>query len=195
MGLHARRPLPRHRRRRRKGATSIDDVSAGDLWNFPAGIPHSIQGLEEEAASSCSCSTTATSRRTRPSSISDWFAHTPRRCLAKNFGVPEAAFANLPENVEKLVHLSRRSARPAGQRMRSPSPAGFVPESFTYRLLGPGADPQRRADRCASSIRPISRQRPRSPRPWSRSSRADARAALAPEHGRVAVLHLGQRRA
>jgi oxalate decarboxylase len=32
--------------------------------------------------------------------ISDWFAHTPREVLAKNFGVPEAAFANLPGEIE-----------------------------------------------------------------------------------------------
>ncbi|MFH5801443.1 cupin domain-containing protein [Haladaptatus sp. CMAA 1911] len=29
------------------GHNFIDDVGEGDLWNFPAGIPHSIQGLEE----------------------------------------------------------------------------------------------------------------------------------------------------
>jgi len=29
------------------GRNFIEDVGAGDLWNFPAGIPHSIQGLEE----------------------------------------------------------------------------------------------------------------------------------------------------
>ena len=27
------------------GRTSADDVREGDLWYFPAGIPHSIQGL------------------------------------------------------------------------------------------------------------------------------------------------------
>ena len=38
--------------------------------------------------------------------ITDWFAHTPREVLAKNFGVPEAAFANLPTNVEQnSLHL------------------------------------------------------------------------------------------
>src|ERR1700747_3698363 len=30
-----------------QGRNFIDDVGVGDLWNFPAGIPHSIQGLEE----------------------------------------------------------------------------------------------------------------------------------------------------
>ena len=28
-----------------QGRNFIDDVSAGDIWNFPAGIPHSIQGV------------------------------------------------------------------------------------------------------------------------------------------------------
>src|SRR5262245_33724064 len=30
-----------------QGRNFIDDVGEGDLWYFPAGIPHSIQGLEE----------------------------------------------------------------------------------------------------------------------------------------------------
>src|SRR5258705_13077345 len=29
------------------GRTFIDDVGVGDLWYFPAGFPHSIQGLEQ----------------------------------------------------------------------------------------------------------------------------------------------------
>src|SRR5438270_10932554 len=29
------------------GRNFVDDVGEGDLWYFPAGIPHSIQGLEE----------------------------------------------------------------------------------------------------------------------------------------------------
>ncbi|KAI1131221.1 Bicupin, oxalate decarboxylase/oxidase [Nemania abortiva] len=29
------------------GASFVDDVTAGDVWFFPAGIPHSLQGLDE----------------------------------------------------------------------------------------------------------------------------------------------------
>src|SRR5437660_3830660 len=29
------------------GRNFVDDVGVGDLWYFPAGIPHSIQGLQE----------------------------------------------------------------------------------------------------------------------------------------------------
>ena len=30
------------------GSMFVDDVQTGDLWNFPAGLPHSIQGLEKD---------------------------------------------------------------------------------------------------------------------------------------------------
>jgi oxalate decarboxylase len=29
------------------GRSFVDEVGEGDLWNFPAGMPHAIQGLEE----------------------------------------------------------------------------------------------------------------------------------------------------
>ena len=29
------------------GQSFIDDISAGDVWFFPAGVPHSIQALDE----------------------------------------------------------------------------------------------------------------------------------------------------
>jgi uncharacterized RmlC-like cupin family protein len=32
--------------------SSVDDVEAGDLWYFPAGLPHSLQGLGPDGASS-----------------------------------------------------------------------------------------------------------------------------------------------
>jgi oxalate decarboxylase len=31
-----------------EGRTFVDDVGEGDIWNFPGGIPHSVQGLEGE---------------------------------------------------------------------------------------------------------------------------------------------------
>src|SRR4051812_49128992 len=30
-----------------RGRVFVDDVGPGDIWNFPAGIPHSIQGLAQ----------------------------------------------------------------------------------------------------------------------------------------------------
>src|SRR6202022_1305029 len=83
-----------------QGRNFVDDVGVGDLWNFPAGIPHSIQGLEE-GCEFLLVFDDGNFSENETFLISDWFAHTPRAVLAKNFGVPEAAFAHLPSDAEK----------------------------------------------------------------------------------------------
>src|ERR671936_297302 len=59
------------------GSNFLDDVATGDLWYFPAGVPHSIQGLEDGCEfllvfDDGGFSEDATFL------LSDWFAHTPR---------------------------------------------------------------------------------------------------------------------
>jgi oxalate decarboxylase len=48
------------------GKNFIADVAEGDLWYFPAGIPHSIRGLRRMAANSCSRFPTAHSPKAVP---------------------------------------------------------------------------------------------------------------------------------
>src|SRR5579885_2467558 len=75
-----------------QGRSFVDDVGVGDLWDFPAGIPHSIQGLEE----GCEFLLVFDDGNFSEDStflITDWFAHTPRAVLAKNFGVAERDLA------------------------------------------------------------------------------------------------------
>jgi oxalate decarboxylase len=116
------------------GRNFIDDVGVGDLWNFPAGIPHSIQGLEE-GCEFLLVFDDGNFSENETFLISDWFAHTPRDVLAKNFGVPEAAFANLPTDIEQTRWiLDGKVPGPiAGDTVRSP--AGEVPVKYSYRLL------------------------------------------------------------
>ena len=116
-----------------QGRNFIDDVSPGDIWNFPAGIPHSIQGLEE-GVEFLLVFDDGNFSENETFLISDWFAHTPRVVLAKNFGVSEAAFANLPKNVEKTRWIFPGKVPSPLTSDAVVSPAGFVPESFTYRL-------------------------------------------------------------
>jgi oxalate decarboxylase len=116
-----------------QGRNFIDDVSPGDIWNFPAGIPHSIQGLDE-GVEFLLVFDDGNFSENETFLISDWFAHTPREVLAKNFGVSEAAFANLPKNVEKTRWIFPGKVPGPLASDAVVSPAGFVPESFTYRL-------------------------------------------------------------
>ncbi len=116
-----------------QGRNFIDDVAIGDLWNFPAGIPHSIQGLEE-GCEFLLVFDDGNFSENETFLISDWFAHTPREVLAKNFGIPAAAFANLPQDIEhtRWILAGKVPGPLADDTVQSP--AGPVPVSYSYRL-------------------------------------------------------------
>jgi oxalate decarboxylase len=115
------------------GRNFIDDVGVGDLWNFPAGIPHSIQAFED-GCEFLLVFDDGNFSENETFLISDWFAHTPREVLAKNFGVPEAAFANLPTNIEytRWILDGYTPGPIAADKVRSP--AGEIPVKYSYQL-------------------------------------------------------------
>jgi oxalate decarboxylase len=117
-----------------QGRNFIEDVGQGDLWNFPAGIPHSIQGLEEGCEFLLVFDDGDFSEN-ETFLITDWFAHTPRDVLAKNFGVPESAFADIPLDVdhERYIFPGQVPGPIASDAVHSP--AGTVPQSYSHRLL------------------------------------------------------------
>ena len=115
------------------GRTFADDVSEGDLWYFPSGIPHSIQGLETEV-DGCEFLLVFDDGDFSEDStflITDWLAHTPRDVIAKNFGVPESALANLPSK-ELYIFPGPAPGPLAGDKMGG---AGPIPHSFSHRML------------------------------------------------------------
>ena len=117
-----------------QGRNFIDDVGPGDLWNFPAGIPHSIQGLEE-GCEFLLVFDDGNFSENETFTISDWFAHTPRDVLAQNLGVTEAAFSNLPSDLEhtRWVFAGEVPGLLASDVVKSP--AGTVPFPYSHRLL------------------------------------------------------------
>src|ERR1700692_1739148 len=79
-----------------KGRPYVADVTAGDLWYFPAGLPHSLQGLGPDGCEFVLCFDNGGGSENNTLLLSDWIAHTPPEVLAKNFGVPADAFKNIP---------------------------------------------------------------------------------------------------
>jgi oxalate decarboxylase len=116
------------------GRNFIDDVGVGDLWNFPAGIPHSIQGLEDGCEFLLVFDDGGFSEN-ETFLITDWFAHTPPAVLAQNFGVPQAAFANLPADVEHDRYIFAAELPPPLEQDAVSGPAGTSPQMFSYRML------------------------------------------------------------
>ncbi|MGE7778908.1 oxalate decarboxylase family bicupin [Peribacillus sp. NPDC097264] len=112
------------------GKNFIADVGVGDLWYFPPGIPHSIQGLEEGCEFLLVFDNGAFSDLDT-FAISDWFAHTPKEVLSANFGVPESAFKDIPKR-EKYIYQGEVPG-PIDQ-VAIPDPFGT--RNFTHSLLG-----------------------------------------------------------
>jgi oxalate decarboxylase len=117
-----------------QGRNFIDDVGVGDLWNFPAGIPHSIQGLED-GCEFLLVFDDGNFSENETFLISDWLRHTPPAVLAKNFGVPERTFADLPTDIEhtRWVFAGDVPGPMASDAVQSPQ--GSVPVTFSHHLL------------------------------------------------------------
>jgi len=75
----------------------IGDVSDGDLWFFPTGYPHSIQGLGPDGCEFLLVFDQGMFSEYTTSLLSGWLAHTPAKVISQNFNIPEAQLSVLPE--------------------------------------------------------------------------------------------------
>jgi oxalate decarboxylase len=116
-----------------EGRLFIDDVSAGDLWYFPSGLPHSIQALEDGVEFLLVFDNGDFSEN-ETFLICDWFAHTPREVLAKNFGVDKSAFDKLPTDIGHTRYMFAGKVPPALSEDVPPPPAKQSRQSFTWRM-------------------------------------------------------------
>lgn len=117
-----------------QGRNFLDDIGPGDLWNFKAGFPHSIQALED-----CEFLLVFDDGRFSENEtflVTDWFNHTPKHVLAKNFGVAESAFDNLPRDIEHTRYIFPGEVPGAlvADIEATRSPAG-VAERMSHRLI------------------------------------------------------------
>ena len=119
------------------GRTFQADVGVGDLWYFPPGIPHSIQGLGEDGVEFLLVFNDGAFSEDSTFLISDMFAHLPRSVLAKNFGWPEVALARIPEK-ELYIFQMDAPGPLEGDRVTG---AGPVSRWFSHRMTA--QEPQR----------------------------------------------------
>jgi len=116
-----------------EGRNFIDELGAGDLWYFPAGLPHSIQAL----ADGCEFLLVFDDGNFSENEtflVCDWLAHTPRDVLAQNFGVPAEAFAQIPLDYEHSRYVFGAPV-PSTAGRGVISPQGTTPVSYKHRLL------------------------------------------------------------
>ncbi|MEI2603809.1 oxalate decarboxylase family bicupin [Erwinia aphidicola] len=88
------------------GGWFVDDVGVGDLWYFPPGMPHSIQGLGPDGCEFLLAFDDGNFDEDSTFLLSDWFKHIPPEVLAKNFGVPASTFDRLPSPSDEYIFAS-----------------------------------------------------------------------------------------
>ncbi|HEX2943767.1 MAG TPA: oxalate decarboxylase family bicupin [Rhodopila sp.] len=113
------------------GRNFIADVKQGDLWYFPSGLPHSIQGLDQGCEFLLVFDNGAFSEDST-FLITQWMAHVPREVLAKNFGQPESAFANIPK--DQLYIFEAPVPGPLSSDMVQ-DPYGSAPNPFVFKMM------------------------------------------------------------
>ncbi len=115
----------------RDGKSFVADVNKNDLWYFPTGIPHSIQGLGPDGAEFMLVFDDGEFSESETVLLSDSMAHLPREVLSKNFGVPEPALKNLPKQELFIFQaavpgpLEADQSAAAGARGKSPTDFAF----------------------------------------------------------------------
>lgn len=119
-----------------EGRVFIDDVGVGDLWNFPAGIPHSIQGLEGGCEFLLVFDDGSFSEN-ETFLITDWLAHTPTDVLRQNFGLDDAALSRLPNDPDKQrwIFPAEVPGALSADQAATETPEGRAPTSYIYRML------------------------------------------------------------
>ena len=115
------------------GRNYIQDVGVGDLWFAPSGFPHSIQGLGPDGCEFLLVFNDGAFSEDNTFLITDWFAHTPKEVLAKNFQQPESAFANIPK---KELYIFQADVPPPLSQDSVSDPKGSTPQAYTFGMLG-----------------------------------------------------------
>ena len=116
------------------GKSFVTDVKDNDLWYFPTGIPHSIQGLGPDGCEFLLVFDDGGFSEYETVLLSDWMAHTPPEVVAKSFGVDQKALANLPKK-ELFIFQTAVPGPLEEDRRTAGGKLGPSPHDFAFRTM------------------------------------------------------------
>lgn len=117
-----------------EGKGFVADVKENDLWYFPTGIPHSIQGLNPDGAEFLLVFDDGNFSEYATVLLSDWMAHTPKDVLAKNFGISQGAFDKLPQK-ELFIFQGQVPGPLEANQKAAAGIRGLSSSDFAFRTL------------------------------------------------------------
>ena len=115
------------------GATFVDDLQAGDVWFFPAGVPHSLQALEN-GTEFLLVFDTGTFSDGATNLISEMFLRTPKETLSKDLNAPLDAFDRLPTGELYIFNGQPAPAKIQEQNVTGPAGALTGTTGYSYHL-------------------------------------------------------------
>ena len=115
----------------------IVDFSPGDVWYFPRGHGHSIQGLGPGTCTFVLVFDNGYFSEFGTFSITDWIGHTPPEVLAKTFNLPAETFADFPK---KEVYIATGPVPPPLPQESAPGSLDAPPLTHRYQLLAQKPD-------------------------------------------------------
>ena len=173
------------------GSSYVNDVKAGDLWYFPTGIPHSLQGLGPSGCEFLLVFDDGNFSEDNTTLLSDWMIHIPPDVLAKNWGVAEDALDPL-KNIPPEGRYIFQTKVPCSLEEDKQAAARNGRRTSTARVPYAGhASTEINADGRGPDCRFVKLSRCGEYRDGACDveARRIARAALASERERVAVFH------
>ena len=116
------------------GKSFVADVKKNDLWFFPSGIPHSIQGLNPDGCEFMLVFDDGEFSESETVLLSDAMAHLPPEVLAKNFAVDQDAFKNVPREELFIFQTDVPGELEADQKAAAGA-RGKSPKDFVFRTM------------------------------------------------------------
>ena len=116
------------------GKSFVADVKKNDHSFYPSGIPHPIQGLEPDGAEFMLVFDDGDFSESETVLLSDAMAHLAPEILAKNFGVEQKAFANVPKQ-ELFILQADVPGRLEADQKAAAGTLGKSPQDFAFRTM------------------------------------------------------------
>ncbi|TKX20351.1 oxalate decarboxylase-like protein 2 [Elsinoe australis] len=119
------------------GKYQVDDLGFGDIWYFPKGQAHTVQGLDDENEYLLAFDVANFDDPGVTFNVGDWVVHTPKDVLAKNFNVSTSVFDKVPATNPYILNstISSRNVTdgPSGQLIGN--------SSYVYKTLQTAPEP------------------------------------------------------
>jgi oxalate decarboxylase len=115
------------------GTMFIDDVSEGDLWFFPAGFPHSIQGLGPDGCQFLLVFNEGLFSEDNTFLLSEFVAHVPPEILAKNSHLSPSDIAKLPKE-QLYIFPADLPQSLAADRASIGGSSVQAPQQYTFKM-------------------------------------------------------------